>query len=252
MVQEGLGPAASVGRLSLLIGDWIIARHRSKPVRRDTGKRLRINDFIRVPQVRLIDENDSQVGVINTDEAKRMARDAGLDLVEVAPQSQPPVCRIMDYGKWKYQQRKKEQKARSHAKASELKEVRLRPKIDDHDLSIKVNKARQFLEGNDKVQFTMLFRGREMAHRDIGLKIMQDVAETLKDTSKVETMPRQMGRRMTMVLSPDARPAQQKKKESGEQAPKAEQPAAPKAEQPAAPGAAADAKQPTPAPPAQQ
>jgi len=110
-------------------------------------------------------------------------------------------------GKWKYQQKKKEQKARSHSKQSELKEVRLRPKIDDHDLEIKVAKAREFLEEGDKVQFTMLFRGREMAHRELGLQLMRQVRDGLGDVSKVEAEPRQMGRRMTMVLTPDRKGA---------------------------------------------
>lgn len=132
-----------------------------------------------------------------------MASDADLDLVEVSPKSSPPVCRIMDYGKWKYQQRKKEQKARSHSKKSELKEVRLRPKIDRHDLDIKMIKANQFLEEGNKVQFTMLFRGREMAHRDLGIKAMHGIRDELAHLSKVETHPRMAGRRMTMVLVPD-------------------------------------------------
>ena len=133
------------------------------------------------------------------------AKAAGLDLVEVAPATRPPVCRIMDYGKWKYQQRKKEQKARSHSKQSELKEVRLRPKIDEHDLSIKTEKARQFLQEGDRVQFTLQFRGREMAHQELGLKTLHDVRDKLSDMSKVETAPRMMGRRMTMILVPDTR-----------------------------------------------
>jgi len=132
-----------------------------------------------------------------------MASDSDLDLVEVSPKSSPPVCRIMDYGKWKYQQRKKEQKARSHSKKSELKEVRLRPKIDRHDLDIKMIKANQFLEEGNKVQFTMLFRGREMAHRDLGIKAMHGIRDELAHLSKVETHPRMAGRRMTMVLVPD-------------------------------------------------
>lgn len=153
----------------------------------------------------MIDDNNDQVGVISLDEAKQRARDAGLDLVEVSPNSTPPVCRVMDYGKWKYAQRKKEQKAKAHAKQSELKGMRLRPKIDDHDLMIKVNKARSFLEDGDKVQFTMLFRGREMAHQNLGMQTMRDVAETLADVSKVEAFPKMQGRRMTMVLSPDSK-----------------------------------------------
>ncbi len=185
------------------LGDSTIARGRFRPKRKDTGKRLRINDQIRLSPIRLIGENNEQIGVIETDEGRRRARDAGLDLVEVAPNNKPPVCRIMDYGKWKYAQKKKEQKAKAHAKQSELKGMRLRPKIDDHDLGIKVNKAREFLEDGDKVQFVMLFRGREMAHQNLGYQQMREVVETLADVSKVEAAPKMMGRRMTMVLSPD-------------------------------------------------
>jgi len=187
----------------LSFGDLIIGRRRFYSPQRDTGKRLRINHQITISPVRLIGENDEQIGVIPLEDAIGRAIAAEADLVEVAPQATPPVCRIMDYGKWKYQQRKKEQKARSHAKQSELKEVRLRPKIDDHDLLIKLGKAREFLIDGDKVQFTMLFRGREMAHRDLGLKMMNEIRDALADLSKVETVPRQSGRRMTMVLAPD-------------------------------------------------
>ncbi len=144
--------------------------------------------------------------MVPLDDAKARAKTAGLDLVEVAPQSRPPVCRIMDYGKWKYHQKKKEQKAKSHAKQSELKGVRLRPKIDDHDLQIKVDRAREFLSDADKVQFVMLFRGREMAHQDIGYRTMQEICQKLADVSKVEAAPKMMGRRMTMVLAPDRKP----------------------------------------------
>ncbi len=179
-----------------------IAR-RFRPQPKETGKRLRVNDQIRISPIRLIDEENGQVGVIELDDAKQRARGAGLDLVEVSPNSEPPVCRVMDYGKWKYAQRKKEQKAKSHSKQSELKGMRLRPKIDDHDLGIKVGKAQSFLEDGDKVQFTMLFRGREMAHRDLGLKRMRGVIDMLADISKVEAIPKMQGRRMTMVLVPD-------------------------------------------------
>lgn len=157
--------------------------------------------------MRLIDDNAVDVGVVETNEAKRRAREAGLDLVEVAPQATPPVCKIMDYGKWKYQQKKKEQKARSHAKTSELKEVRLRPKIEEHDLGIKLNQATGFLAEGDKVQFTLLFKGREMAHREIGMQLMQEVKTKLHLVSKVESEPRLLGRRMTMVLAPDKKQA---------------------------------------------
>ena len=143
------------------------------------------------------------MGIVDLEEAIRLARDAELDLVEVSPNSSPAVCRIMDYGKWKYQQSKKEHKNRSNAHKSELKGVRLRPKIDVHDLTIKVGKAREFLTEGHKVQFTMLFRGREMAHRDLGMRVMGKVRDTLAEVSKVEAEPRMMGRRMTMALAPD-------------------------------------------------
>lgn len=180
-----------------------IARGRFRPQPRDTGKRLRINDLIRISPVRLIDEDDNPVGVVDVEEAKRLAKEAGLDLVEVAPKGDPPVCKVMDYGKWKYAQKKKEQKARSHAKQSELKGMRLRPKIDIHDLEIKMGKAREFLIDGDKVQFTMLFRGREMAHRNLGLDSMRRICDSLADIAKVESEPKMMGRRATMVLAPD-------------------------------------------------
>lgn len=213
---------------------------------RDTGKKLRVNEQIRISPIRLIDENEEQVGVIELDDARSRARDADLDLVEVAPQARPPVCRIMDYGKWKYQQKKKESKAKSHAKQSELKEVRLRPNIDDHDLSIKMAKAREFLEEGDKVQFTMLFRGRQMVHRDLALQLMQDLAADLGTLGKIEAAPRLMGRRMTMMLAPDKKPGvkkQSKPKADKPKKEKQEKPAEAASEAPAEP-AAAEAEQP--------
>ncbi|MCC7147266.1 MAG: translation initiation factor IF-3 [Phycisphaeraceae bacterium] len=191
-------------------GGLTIGRGRFQPHHRETGKRLRINHQINISPVRLIDENDQQVGVVDLTDALRRAREAGSDLVEVAPLARPPVCKLMDYGKWKYQQKKKEQKAKSHSKQSELKEVRLGAKIDDHDLSIKIDKARDFLGDGDKVQFTMIFRGREMAHREIGLQIMHQVRDALVEVSKVESDPRTMGRRMTMVLSPERKSSKPK------------------------------------------
>ena len=209
------GPAAWFDRRRpcIFIGDRIIARGRFRPQPRDTGKSLRTNDAIRAPQVRLIDENEDQVGVVDVQDAKRRAREAQLDLVEVSPTAKPPVCKIMDYGKWKYAQKKKEAKAKAHAKQSELKGMRLRPNIDEHDLQIKVNKARSFLEDGDKVQFTMLFRGRQMAHQGLALSNMRKIAEGLDDVSQVEQPPRMQGRRATMLLAPD----RAKKKDAGGQ-----------------------------------
>ena len=170
-----------------------------------------------------MDDNNEQVGVVDIIEAKRRAKEAGLDLVEVSPQSSPPVCRIMDYGKWKYQQRKKEQKARSHSKQSELKEVRMRPQIDPHDLEIKTKHAREFLAEGHKVQFTMQFKGREMAHRELGTDLMNDVARGLEDVSRKEDPkePRAMGKRMTMTLIPERKGATKPKGDEPEHRPAA-------------------------------
>lgn len=207
-----------------MFGDIIIARSRFQQPNAPTGKRLRINHQIRSATVRLINEENEQLGVLNIDDAKQTAREAGLDLVEVSPNSNPPVCRVMDYGKWMYQQKKKDQKARSNSKQSELKEVRLRPKIDTHDLEIKLNKAIGFLEAGHKVQFTMQFRGREMAHQDKGLESLHSIRDRLADISKVETPPRRAGRRMSMLLSPDREATS--KKESGKKKAKSDAPAA--------------------------
>jgi translation initiation factor IF-3 len=225
---------------------------RFTPGGRETGKRLRINEAIRTSPVRLIDDNNEQIGVIDVTEAKRRAKEAGLDLVEVSPQSSPPVCRIMDYGKWKYSQKKKDQKARSHSKQSELKEVRLRPQIDPHDLEIKTNRSRGFLEEGHKVQFTIQFKGREMAHRELGMDLMREVAKSLDDVSRVEAAPRNMGRRMTMILIPERKSAAAGTKPGaqpgkGDGAGPAGQPA-PRPGTP--PGPAAAAKPPAPAAPA--
>lgn len=210
-----------------------IARGRFKPQPRETGKRLRINDQIRVSPIRLIDEEDNQIGVVETDDAKNRAREAELDLVEVSPTASPPVCKIMDYGKWKYAQAKKEQKAKAHAKKSELKGMRLRPNIDDHDLKFKTDKAREFLEDGDKVQFVMLFRGRQMAHQNLARDTMNGIVDLLEPVSKVEQPPKMMGRRMTMLLTPDRKkPAE---KSASGSAPKS-------APQPDKPAAAAEPK----------
>jgi translation initiation factor IF-3 len=143
------------------------------------------------------------VGIVETREAMDRARRVGLDLVEVAPQSRPPVCRIMDYGKWKYAQRKKEQKSKSHRKETELKEIRIKTcKIGDHDLQIKVNHARGFLSRGDRVQFTLRFRGRELAHMEEGRKVFGSIKAELALVGKVDQDVRSEGKRITMVLAP--------------------------------------------------
>ena len=165
---------------------------------------FRHNEQIRISPIRLIDQNDNQIGVVSTAEALRMAREAGMDLVEVAPNARPPVCKIMDYGKWRYQQQKKEDKSRASSRAGQLKELKLRTvKIGDHDLMIKINHAREFLKEGNKVQFTLQFRGREMAHIDLGRALFAKVKEELAPVSKVERDAKMEGRRMTLVLQPD-------------------------------------------------
>ena len=164
------------------------------------AQNYRANEQIRISPVRLIDEHGEQVGIVETYEALDRAREAGLDLVEMAPNARPPVCRIMDYGKWKYSQKKKHKK---HTHEQQLKEVRMRPKTDSHDRMIKLNRARRFFKKGDKVQFTMQFRGRERFHREIAYEIFDGVVKELgEDRVKMEQRPNMEGRRMTMVLSP--------------------------------------------------
>lgn len=162
----------------------------------------RVNERIRIREVRLIDEEGTQVGVIPTFDALQMARDRGLDLVEVAPNAMPPVCRLMDYGKFRYEQSRKERESRKNQHVIELKEVRIRPKIDDHDLATKGRQAGKFLDGGDKVKLTVLFRGREMAHPDIGRGLLDQLSEQLRPHGTVEAPPRMEGRTMTMFMNP--------------------------------------------------
>ena len=159
-----------------------------------------MNEQIRITPVRLIDQENEQKGVVPIEEAQRLARELGLDLVEVAPLERPPVCRIMDYGKFKYQQKKKQKNRPSHE--TTLKEIRMRPKTDDNDRSIKMKRALRFLGEGHKVQFTMLFRGRERFHKEVGVEIFKTVLEQLGDTAKVERHPRPKGNRLIMVVSP--------------------------------------------------
>jgi translation initiation factor IF-3 len=164
-----------------------------------TDRQFRVNRQIRVPEVRLIDQNSKQVGVVRVEEARRLAEEAGLDLVEVSPMAQPPVCRILDYGKFRYDQRKKDRHGRGHA--SQLKELRVRPTIDKHDLDYRLKQGRQFLMEGHKVQVVCVFRGRQMEHPEHGHRVMEEVAATLSDISKIEAFPRMLGRRMTMLLA---------------------------------------------------
>ncbi|MGQ9676249.1 MAG: translation initiation factor IF-3 [Chloroflexota bacterium] len=167
-----------------------------------------MNERIRAREVRLIGESGEQLGVVSGAEALRLARERNLDLVEVAPTAVPPVCRLLDYGKFKYEQTKKEREARKHQKVSLLKEVRMTPKIDEHDLDFKSRAARRFLENGDKVKVTVRFKGRELAHPQIGRQVLEAMAEKLKGVAAVERPPAIEGRTMTMTLSPAPQTAQ--------------------------------------------
>ncbi|WP_135466055.1 translation initiation factor IF-3 [Crenalkalicoccus roseus] len=162
----------------------------------------RVNEEIRVPQVRLIDQNGEMIGVLSTREALIRAYDAGLDLVEISPNAVPPVCKVLDYGKYKYEQQKKANEARKKQKTVEIKEIKVRPNIDDHDYEVKMKQMKGFIGEGDKVKVTLRFRGREMAHQDLGLKVLERIRADLGDTIKVEQMPRLENRQMIMVLAP--------------------------------------------------
>jgi translation initiation factor IF-3 len=155
-----------------------------------------------VPSVRLVKEDGSMVGVTTTREALRMAEEAGLDLVEVSPNADPPVCKILDFGKYKYEIQKKKNEARKKQKVIEVKEIKLRPGIDDHDFEIKMRSVTRFLEEGDKVKVTLRFRGREMVHQELGVKVLDRVKEEMDARAKVEQFPRLEGRQMVMVLAP--------------------------------------------------
>jgi translation initiation factor IF-3 len=161
----------------------------------------RVNREIRAQRVRLINELGEMVGVLDVREAEEMAMEAGLDLIEISPNADPPVCKIGDYGKYKYEAQKKANEARKKQKVIEVKEIKLRPGIDDHDYDVKMRQMRQFLEEGDKVKVTLRFRGREMAHQDLGVKVLERVRDELADLSKIETYPRLEGRQMVMVLT---------------------------------------------------
>lgn len=181
-------------------GETTIARPPMPPRRKDDGPR--INNAIRVEEVRLIDENGEQVGVVKVSDAISRAEEAGLDLVEISPNASPPVCKILDYGKYKYEQQKKAAEARKKQKTVDVKEVKIRPGIEKHDYEVKMRNARRFLEGGDKVKVTMRFRGREMAHQDIGLELLNKMCTELAEVGEPELKPKLEGRQMIMVLGP--------------------------------------------------
>ena len=161
-----------------------------------------MNNEINAPQVRVVNADGDMVGVISVEEGVELADDVGLDLVEVSPNADPPVCKILDYGKYKYAEQKKANEARKKQKTIDIKEIKMRPGIDEHDYQVKMRSVRRFLDGGDKVKMTIRFRGREMAHLDLGMKVLDRVREEIDELAKVEQFPKTEGRLMTMVIAP--------------------------------------------------
>jgi translation initiation factor IF-3 len=176
-----------------------VSRFDRRPPERDT---TRINERIRVPEVRLIDENGDQVGVIPTEQALEQARERDLDLVEVSPTSKPPVCRILDYSKYKYEQEQKAKAARKHQQQVNVREIKLRPKIAQHDYETKRGHVERFLKQHDKVKVTIMFRGREQSHPERGRMLLDRLLQDISELATVEQEPLQEGRNMTMLLAP--------------------------------------------------
>ena len=163
-----------------------------------------MNEMVRAREVRLVDETGEQLGVFSAREAFRIAQERGLDLVEVAPNAKPPVCKLMDYGRYKYEQAKREREARKKQKVITIKEVKMRPNIDDHDFAVRQRQTESFLRGGDKVKATIMFRGREVVHAQLGKEVLDRLLETVKDICVVERPPRLEGRNMIMILAPKA------------------------------------------------
>ena len=162
----------------------------------------RVNEDIRVPQVRLIDQDGEMQGVMTTRDAILRAYSVGLDLLEISPNADPPVVKILDYGKFKYEQQKKKNEAKKKQKVVEIKEIKVRPNIDENDYQVKMRAMKSFIDDGDKVKVTLRFRGREMAHQDIGIKVLERIRAELETETKVEQMPRMENRQMIMVLAP--------------------------------------------------
>lgn len=173
---------------------------------------MRINDEIRIREVRVTGANGEQLGIMQTRDALKLAEDQHLDLVEVAPKARPPVCRIMDFGKYRYEQQKRDKEARKKQKVITIKEVKLRPNIEQHDFEVKLKNAQRFIEEGNKVKVTVMFRGRELSHPELGNTILNKMSEALGDTVNVERSAKLEGKNMTMILSPKAQKAKKNPK----------------------------------------
>ncbi len=166
---------------------------------------IRVNRTIRAPQVRILDQDGKQLGIMATRDGIKLAEDAGLDLVEISPSAAPPVCRIMDYGKYKYQLNKKAHEAKKKQVVIHLKEVKMRPRTDDHDFQFKMRHIERFLADGDKAKVTIVFRGRELSHIGLGREMLQKVVEAMKDKAVIEQQPRMEGKSLTMIVAPAAK-----------------------------------------------
>lgn len=178
----------------------IAIENSNAPVRDDDGPR--INEAIKAKQVRLIDENGENRGIVSIAEALKIADDAGFDLIEISPQANPPVCKVLDYGKYKYEIQKRKNEAKKNQKVVNIKELKIRPAIDTHDYDVKLKQAKKFLSQGDKVKVTMRFKGREMSANDMGKDILNKIIEDLESEAKVDSAPKLEGRQMSMMLSP--------------------------------------------------
>ena len=190
-------------KLNKIRNDPIARRPHNAPPSRETGPR--VNDRIDSSEIRLIGAEGENVGVVTPARGQELADQVGLDLVEISPNASPPVCKIMDFGKYKYEQQKRESEARKKQKIIEIKEIKFRPGTDIHDYEVKMRSVYKFLENGDKVKITMRFRGREMAHQNLGRELLERVADDVKELGKVENMPKMEGRQMTMMIGPAAK-----------------------------------------------
>lgn len=184
---------------------------------------MRVNRQIRVPNVRLIDKDGKQRGVVATSEALKMAERENLDLVEVASSAHPPVCKIIDYGKYRYQQTKKGKESKKSQHQVKIKEIKVKPNTDDHDLNTKLKRAREFIEKGNKVRVTCMFRGREMAHPEVGRRIVKKIIDELSDIAIAEFVPKQMGRNLSVTLAPGVKKMKETKRENEDEAEKGDQ-----------------------------
>jgi translation initiation factor IF-3 len=210
MLGKGMLPPAGTGTfggrvLSIMEVTQLqmaLGHSRFDPRQQQRGYQIRVNHRIRVPEVRVIDFDGSMLGVLQTHEALRKAQEQGLDLVEVNPKAEPPVCKILDFGKYKYEEKKKQAQARRNQSVVEIKEIKLRPKTDDHDIAFKVKAARRFIEAGHKVKFTVRFRGREITHPEKAHEQLDIILKALDDVSNVETRPMMEARAMSLVVAP--------------------------------------------------